>query len=393
MSSSKVPSAHVAKSAPASPPGLQRAPSCGRDERLGILAGGLALAAAAWGQPLAFACGSAVAVALSVPRLLRAWRHPSRAVRAWGTAGLASSITAVVSTLAVAASLGADAARAIACAYVVVLAVVYTGLRQAARAWRAVPRRRGATLSVGIICFNEADRLPACLDALRGWPDEIVVLDSGSTDGTADIARTATDAVFETDWPGDGPQKRRVLAQCGGDWILLLDADEVATDDFRRDIDAALASPSRFAAYDFPWVHVAFGGNVYFGSVGHRFTRLFRRDAVRFGDEALHAVPTVAGEAGCLDGPVLHHTYRDFAHLMRKHEDYAWSVARARHGRGARVTAIGVGLRAVAAFLVAYLVRLGVLDGTRGLLLALVHATYTFNKYAALWSLGHNRTR
>ncbi len=386
MSHSTLSSMSGADAFPASPPAELRAPSLGRDERLAMFAAVVALATAWWGQALALTGGTIVAVALSVPRLLRAGRHPASAVCAWGAAGLAVSVAAIA--LALSAWLDLDAARAVACAYVVALAIVYTRLRRATRVWRAVPRTRGATLSVGIICYNEADRLPKCLDALRGWPDEIVVLDSGSSDGTADIARRFTDAVFVTDWPGDGPQKQRLLDRCGGDWILVLDADEIATDDFRRDIDAALASPSRFAAYDFPWVHVAFGANVYFGSVGHRFARLFRRGAVRFGDEALHAVPAVVGEGGALDGPVFHHSYRDFAHLLRKHADYAWSVARSRHERGARATAADAILRPVAAFFTAYVVRLGVLDGARGLLMATVHATYTFNKYAALWSLG-----
>jgi hypothetical protein len=369
----------------------EHAPSFGRDERLAAFALAVLLATQLWGRPLAWGFGIVVATLLPAGQFARARRHPARTVRSWGSVGLLALVSALAATIGFRAGVDPQLRWIVVSAYVAVVATVHAALRLAQRTWRAEHPARGATLSVGIICFNEADRLPACLEVLRGWPDEIVVVDSGSDDGTAAVARRYTDAVIVTDWPGDGPQKRRLVDRCTSDWVLVLDADEIATEEFKRDVDAAIAAKAPFAAYDFPWIEVVFGRQVYFGAVGHRFARLFRRGAVRFGDEALHAVPAVEGDVGSLAGPVFHRSYRDAAHLERKNAGYARSAARMRHARGARVTATGVALRSVGAFITAYVIRLGMLDGTRGALMAFVHSRYTFDKYAALRSLGRGR--
>ncbi len=96
-------------------------------------------------------------------------------------------------------------------------------------------------LSVIIITKNEADQIRECLESIQ-WADEIVILDSGSTDGTVDICREYTDKVFETDWPGFGPQKNRALEKAAGDWVLSVDADERVSLELRLEIEQALTS-------------------------------------------------------------------------------------------------------------------------------------------------------
>lgn len=259
--------------------------------------------------------------------------------------------------------------------------------------FRAAAPRRTVKLSAAIICRNEVDRLEPCLQALSGWADEIIVLDSGSTDGTQALARRYTDKVFETDWPGYGPQKQRALEKCTGEWVLSLDADEVISADLKREIDGHLAMPTRHAAFRFPWVSVIFGGPIHFGADGRYHTRLFRRDAARFDAAQVHEEAVVQGRVGTLWAPVYHHTFRDFAHLKQKFAEYAWLSAKSRHAKGRSVTAVGAVLRGCASFLLLYFVRLGVLDGRRGLLMAVLYAHYTFDKYAALWALNRSASR
>jgi len=105
-------------------------------------------------------------------------------------------------------------------------------------------------LSIVIVAKNEADKIRECLESVQ-WADEIVVLDSGSTDGTVKICREYTDKVFETDWPGYGPQKNRALEKATGDWILSIDADERVPPELRSEIEQAVKS-ERYKGYQIP---------------------------------------------------------------------------------------------------------------------------------------------
>lgn len=247
------------------------------------------------------------------------------------------------------------------------------------------PQRR-ETIAVAVITRDEADRIADLLGSVHGWADEIVVMDSGSTDDTVAIARRYTDQVIETDWPGYGKQKQRVAAACGSDWILSLDADEVPSERLKAEIDAELDGERGYDAYRFPWASEVFGDLVYFGADGRLHLRLFRRAGpARFNDAAVHEGVIPAGRLRTLHGHVEHRTFRDFQHLLQKFASYARIQARDRYSRGRRSGVIGATLRGVASFLLLYLLRLGVLDGRRGLLMAMLYAGYTFDKYAALW--------
>jgi (heptosyl)LPS beta-1,4-glucosyltransferase len=249
---------------------------------------------------------------------------------------------------------------------------------------RSAGRPRGTTLSVSVICRDEADRIGRCLEAVAGWADQIVVLDSGSTDGTVEIARRHTAEVTVTDWPGYGPQKQRALERCTGEWVLSLDADEVISPELKREIDAMLAIDHGCSAFRAPWVSVLFGGPIDFGADGRYHTRLFRRDAARFDDAVVHEEVVAAGRVGTLEAPVYHYTFRDLAHLQRKFGEYARLSAESRYAKGRRSTRLGALIRGGVSFLLLYFVRLGVLDGRRGVLMARHYARYTHDKYAGL---------
>ena len=236
-------------------------------------------------------------------------------------------------------------------------------------------------LSVAIITRDEAHRIGRCLQAVA-FADEIVVLDSGSTDGTADIARAhgarvAVDPVF----PGFGVQKNRALALAGGTWVLSVDADEVVTPELGEAIRRAVRDPQAVNGY---WVQRAStwcGRRIRHGDWrGDRVLRLFRREQARFSDDPVHERVLCAPPHGELDGLLLHDSVDSLEDARAKMLRYARLGAdklRAR-GKGGLAPAC---THALWTFLRGYLVRGGLLDGAAGLQIAATNARGTFLRY------------
>lgn len=244
-----------------------------------------------------------------------------------------------------------------------------------------------ATLAVVMIVKDEAQNLAACLDTVR-WADEIVVLDSGSSDDTLAIARRYTDKVFqEGDWQGYGIQRQRAQRHARSDWILMVDADERVTSKLRGSIEQVIAKDDRTQVYALPRLSWCFGRFIRHGGWYPDYvTRLYPREQAAYGDQRVHEKLSHDGlTVARLQGDLLHYTYRDLHHYLVKSAGYARDWAAARHGRDKRATlSQGIG-HALGCFLRMYLLRGGFLDGRAGLLLALVSAHSTFVKYAALW--------
>ncbi|MEO1001026.1 MAG: glycosyltransferase family 2 protein [Pseudomonadota bacterium] len=182
-------------------------------------------------------------------------------------------------------------------------------------------------LSVFLITRNEAARLPATLAAVKDWAGEIVVIDSGSTDATREIAEAAGARVLERDWPGYGAQKRRGEEAAAHDWLLNIDADEVVTEALAAEIAALFADgPPAPALYRVPI------RNVYPGDSRPRPlvrdynpVRLYHRDAGRYRDDPLHdrVVPVAGAEERQLRGALWHFPYLDFAALVEKQNRFS----------------------------------------------------------------------
>lgn len=250
------------------------------------------------------------------------------------------------------------------------------------------PRRH--TLSVCIICKNEADRIEPCLASVAGWADEIIVFDSGSTDGTVEIVRRYTDQLTLTDWPGYGPQRQRSLEAARGDYVFTIDADERVTPELRAQVDVELSKPQvPCAVYRMPWAPVVMGKALaHGGRYGSPQARLFRREGARFPDKQVHETLIFPpGPVGRLSGKLIHHSYRDYRHLVDKHMHYAWLLAEDKYARGKRTSIVAPPLRFAWEFVLQYFLRGLVLDGGRGFLLAVVLSQYAFHKYAALYSM------
>ncbi|HMN80181.1 MAG TPA: glycosyltransferase family 2 protein [Burkholderiaceae bacterium] len=246
-------------------------------------------------------------------------------------------------------------------------------------------------LSVAIIARNEAHRIERCLRSVA-FADEIVVLDSGSADDTVAIARRCGARVEVSDgWPGYGPQKNRALALTRGEWVLSIDADEEVTPELAAAIREAVAQP-RFDGY---WVRRAstFCGRV----IRHgdwrndRVLRLFRRAVGRFSDDVVHERVLVPAPHGELAGLLLHDSVDSIEDGRRKMLEYArLGAARLRaRGRGGLVSAC---LHGGWTFVRGYLLRLGILDGWRGLMIARLNARGTYLRYRLAGSAADEST-
>ncbi|CAI1113873.1 glycosyltransferase family 2 protein [Serratia ficaria] len=247
-------------------------------------------------------------------------------------------------------------------------------------------------LSVVMIAKNEAGLLPDCLRSVD-WADEIVVLDSGSQDDSVAIAESMGAKVFShTDWQGFGKQRQLAQNHASHDYILMIDADERVTPELRQSIERVLAAPDDEAVYSCARRNLFLGRFMrHSGWYPDRVNRLYANRRYRYNDDLVHESLNIgSAKVIPLSGDLLHLTCRDFFAFQRKQLRYAEEWANQRHQAGKRCGYLSILTHALGAFCKTWLLRAGFLDGKQGLLLAVVNAQYTFNKYAALWALGRN---
>lgn len=239
-------------------------------------------------------------------------------------------------------------------------------------------------LSVIIITLNEAENIRPCLESV-GWADEIVVVDSGSSDGTVEICREfGAKVLINTDWPGFGPQKNRALEQASGDWILSLDADERVSPALRQSIEAILAKPAA-DGYLLPRQAYFLGHPMRHGGWWPDYVlRLFRRQAGSFAPVLVHETVLLQGKTAKLQEPLIHFSYVSLEQLLAKINKY--SSAGARQAQSKQKTgSLGKALaRGFWAFFRAYCLRAGFLDGSAGLIAAISKGEETYYRYLKL---------
>ena len=246
------------------------------------------------------------------------------------------------------------------------------------------------TLAAVIITYNEEANLADCLQSLHGTVDQIVVLDSGSTDATLAIANRFGATVAVTDvWQGFGHQKNAALAMATTDWVLSIDADERLTPLLAQEISAAITQTNGVTCFAMPrssWYCGRFIAHS--GWSPDYVDRLFKRGTARFSDDVVHERLIFSGVSQRLKNPLQHFSFRDFSQVLQKLDRYSTASAQQAFARGKRATfgsALGHGLWA---FIRTYLIKAGFLDGAQGFALAISNAEGTYYKYLKIWQLG-----
>lgn len=243
------------------------------------------------------------------------------------------------------------------------------------------------SLSVILITKNEAANIRACLESVA-WADEIVVVDSGSTDETVTICKELGATVQEHDWPGFGVQKNRALGYATKDWVLSLDADERVTPELRAEIETILRSASASDAYLVPRLSNYCGRFMrHSGWYPDLLPRLFRRGKARFSDDLVHERLIIEGDTGELKGMLLHYAFDDLEEVLHKVNQYSTAGAAMMQRRGRQASLSGAVLRGLWSFVRTYVLRGGFLDGREGFMLAVSNAEGTYYRYLKLMLL------
>ncbi|MGD8117149.1 glycosyltransferase family 2 protein [Vibrio sp. TRT 29B02] len=245
-----------------------------------------------------------------------------------------------------------------------------------------------ATIAAVIITKNEQDSLRDCLESLR-WVDEIIIVDSGSTDSTEAIAREYTEHFYvNAEWPGFGKQKQLAQSYATSDWILAVDADERIDDTLRENILAMLENPPQNTVYNLNELTWVFGRFLKHSGWYYRHVRLYPNKLTKYNDNLVHE--SVIIPQGCqvaeLDGDILHYSYQNLNHYLVKSAGYAKAWADQRQARGKKASLSQGMIHALGCFLKMYLLKRGFLDGKQGFLIAVLSAHSTFVKYADLWA-------
>ncbi|HBI21269.1 MAG TPA: glycosyltransferase family 2 protein [Legionella sp.] len=233
-------------------------------------------------------------------------------------------------------------------------------------------------ISVVIIAKNEARNIRRCLDSVR-WANELIVLDSGSTDHTIAIAKEFTDKVYSTDWQGYGVQKQRALAHASGDWVLNLDADESIDEPLHHEMLTAMLT-SNIDAYRIPIQMYFYGKPLRFSSSPDRHIRLFKREGAHFSNDIVHEKIQLPASArvGQLKHTIQHHSFQDISHALYKINRYSSYSAKIRMKEGRSPSFSKTMASTLWMFFRCYFFQGGFMDGKAGFLFAVFSAEGSF---------------
>jgi len=261
-------------------------------------------------------------------------------------------------------------------------------------------------LSVVIITYNEEANLALTLESVQplvaDGKSEIIIVDSGSTDRTIEIAKSFGAKVFIEDWKGYAAQKNSAIDKAQGDWILSLDADEELEKGLATTIELALrrsgdqpetSQESKVTGYFIPRKNFFLGRWIRHGGFWpDPKLRLFRKGSARFEERLVHEdAKLISGISGRLDGALLHHSYPTLADYIDHMNRYSSLGAEMAAAKGhTRFSVLNIVFRPIFTFIYNYIFRLGILDGREGLLLHLNHAVYVSWKYSKAWELARN---
>ncbi len=244
-------------------------------------------------------------------------------------------------------------------------------------------------LSVAIITKNEEDKLPDCLKSVS-FADDIVVVDSGSTDKTVEIARSFGCRVFIEDWKGYGPQKNSAVQKCKNEWALILDADERIPEETKDVIAEIIGNTNSADAYSFPRKNFFHGKWIKHGGWWpDEVIRLFRKDRGKISNRNVHEAVEVNGATKRLQTPILHYPIKNIEEILKKINSYSSLGAKDLHQTGQTSSIIKATTHSLSAFVKTYFLKQGFRDGKEGLIIAFSGAVNTFYKYVKLMELNN----
>ena len=246
-------------------------------------------------------------------------------------------------------------------------------------------------LSAIVTAYNEADIIGETLACLA-FADEIIVVDSFSTDGTPDIARRHNARVLQHAYESPAAQKNWAIPQAAHEWVLIVDSDEWLTPELAAEIARTIASPSA-DGYQIRRRNFFLGREIrHSGWQRDWVLRLFRRDRARYEERHIHEMMVCDGLVARLDSPLQHYSYRTMDDYWKKLRRYAeWNAIEARrHGR--TVSPLYMMLHPPARFIKAYLLQGGFLDGPHGLVVSLLTAVYAAAKDVKIWEMQRGNT-
>ncbi|QKM64414.1 LPS biosynthesis protein [Polynucleobacter tropicus] len=245
------------------------------------------------------------------------------------------------------------------------------------------------TLSVILITRNEEANLGDCLASLEGIAQQIVVVDTNSTDRTLEIAQKHGATVAQpSDWPGFGPQKNRALDLATGDWVLSLDADERLTPALRSEILTAIHHSAHVDCFAIPRLSWYCGRFIrHSGWSPDYVDRLFKRGTACFSDDLVHERLIPNGPVAKLENPMLHYSFRDFSQVLNKIDRYSTASAIQAFAAGKRSNPFKALLHGFWAFFRTYILKAGFLDGKHGFALAISNGEGSYYRYMKIWLL------
>ena len=244
-------------------------------------------------------------------------------------------------------------------------------------------------ISTFVITYNEEASIERCLNSVRPFSDEIIVVDSKSTDRTASLAEGLADKVIIREWEGYSAQKTFAMNQCRNEWVFWIDADEEATPELQNEIckltfDQAGYSMRRHNRYLGKWIdHGAWNPDI--------VLRLFRKNAAHFSDSLVHEHVVLTGPHAPLANPLNHYSYRSISHHLSKMNGFTTLAAQQMLLKGKNCRLADLTIRPMMHIFKSFVVRKGFLDGTQGLIVALLDGYYTFQKYAKLWEIKNSK--
>ncbi|MCX6287815.1 MAG: glycosyltransferase family 2 protein [Bacteroidetes bacterium] len=240
------------------------------------------------------------------------------------------------------------------------------------------------SISAVIIAKNEEGKIRLCLDSLKSFAAEIVVVDSGSSDRTAELCLEQGCRVFHREFDSYGSQKQFAVGQAVNDWVLSVDADEVLTAELQKELAGmTMAGELPFDTYTIPFSLVYMGRILKHSGVGHEVhLRLFNRKKGRFTTSAVHEGIVCDGSTGKLKNRILHYSYRDISHHLEKINIYTSQAAEELVKKGKRYSHFAIVFKFPLSFITYYILKGGILDGYPGFVWSYLAAFYATIKLA-----------